>query len=460
MSALDTHVARRFLGLVQRLRTSRSGGTTSQLAGIGADLADAEHIERVRATIDEAVDRAAAPETAKARAAEVGAAYLDLNDTGKRALFHLLADSYGVSEAAVTEAIEARADRSDLVASSAADAALREALRPSRMRLLRAFNGLDAGVKFLVDLRADLRRLKAAEPSPQLRVMDTELRDLLASWFDVGLLHLERITWETPAAILEKLIGYEAVHDITSWDDLKRRLAPDRRLYAFFHPAMPDEPLIFVEVGLTVGIADAIEPLIDPHAFELDPDEVDTAIFYSISNCQQGLAGVPLGDFLIKRVVAELQQALPHIQTFSTLSPMPGFRAWVDRLVDDAQLRHAETEPITRIASTPEWWTDPALVEEVRPALVGLAARYLVNERKDGRVVDPVARFHLANGARVERVLFLANPTSVGQARGLGMMVNYRYLPDDLDDNQDAYLNHDEVVTSPAVQDLLTTQDR
>ncbi len=447
-----------FRRIVRRLRGTRSGGTDDLLANLDPSLADNDHAV-LRSKIDEAIRATTPPETARARVAEIGAAYLTLNDAGKGRFYDLLTSHYGVDEDRVSAAIARRqVSSTDDVVLAEIDAELRSALEPSRIRLLRYFSGLDSGVKFLVDLRSDVRRLRGT--SAGRRILDTELRDLLASWFDVGLLRLERVTWSTSAAVLERLIHYEAVHHIASWDDLKRRLAPDRRLYAFFHPGMPDEPLIFVEVALTVGIADAIEPLIDPSAVVIDTAEADTAIFYSISNCQTGLAGVPLGDFLIKRVVSELQHDLTNIAVFSTLSPMPGFHEWVDDQIESNKLRSDEAEIISTIATTPDWWRQPNLVAEVRPALIGLAARYLLSERSSGRVIDPVARFHLSNGARVERLLFLANPTQVGHERGLAMMVNYRYVPRYLDENQEAYLNRTEVVSSPDVYALLEPTDR
>lgn len=453
----------RFGRVVSRLRGTRSPQTDNELADVSPDLSD-EDLVLLRTKIDQAIQPRSAPEAVRARVAEIGAAYLLLSDAGKDRFFDLLATSYGVDEDAVSEALRRRtASSTDDVVLAEIDAQLRRSLEPSRVRLFRYFSGLDNGVKFLVDLRADARRLRTTNdqaPPTGRKVLDSELRDLLSSWFDIGLLQLERITWSTSAEVLEKLIEYEAVHDINSWDHLKRRLAQDRRLYAFFHPGMPNEPLIFVEVALTHGLADAIEPLIDIDQEVIDTSEADTAIFYSISNCQDGLAGVPLGDFLIKRVVAELGRDLPHIEVFSTLSPMPGFHRWVDEQIEQGTLRNNEQTVIATIAATEDWWLLDNVVASAEPALIGLAARYLLSERDNGRIVDPVARFHLSNGARVERLLFLANPTAVGQQRGLGMMVNYRYVPSRLDQNQDAYLNRNEVVASEQVRELLPSTDR
>ena len=236
-----------------------------------------------------------------------------------------------------TSCCAALAEAADPIARTAAERALRDALEPPRITLLRQFNALPEGVKFLVDLRAELIDLGRSEPL--LAGLGEDLRRLLANWFDIGFLELQRITWESPAALLEKLMAYEAVHEIRGWTDLKNRLEADRRCFAYFHPRMPDEPLIFVEVALVSGMASDVNALLDEAAPVDDPQAADTAIFYSISNCQRGLAGISFGDFLIKRVVDALATELPRLKVFATLSPIPGFRAWLD-----AQLAAAPDE--------------------------------------------------------------------------------------------------------------------
>ncbi len=335
--------------------------------------------------------------------------------------------------------------------------ALRDALVPPADRLLRLLTGLEGGVKFLVDLRADT--LRAAGDDRELSDLDRELKAQLATLFDVGLLALRRITWDAPAALLEKLIAYEAVHTIGSWDDLKNRLDSDRRCYAFFHPAMPDEPLVFVEIALTVGIATRLPPLLDARAPDLDLEHADTAVFYSISNCQPGLAGVNLGTALIKQVVEALRVDLPQLRRFVTLSPIPGLRSWVENALaaDGAGLRPAErallpAEParvLARLSDT-EWDAD----EAIRPALLALCARYLTSAR-EGRASDPVANFHLSNGASVERVNWMADPSPTGRARSFGLMANYLYEPDHIPQRAEAYATKGEVPTSGEVRDLI-----
>ncbi|MBM3559634.1 MAG: malonyl-CoA decarboxylase, partial [Alphaproteobacteria bacterium] len=286
-----------------------------------------DDLGRLRQKIDICLAARGGEVTARANAAELTRTYLDLSAEGRRRFFTLLADNYGVDRASLDGAIAAVPATADRPSLDRAIQRLREILEPPRLQLFRKFNGLENGIKFLVDLRADL--LDLTRDVPSLRPVERELRDLLASWFDVGFLALRRIGWQSPASLLEKLIAYEAVHEIRSWDDLKNRLESDRRCYAFMHPSLPDEPLIFVEVALVHGIAGSIQTLLDERAPTGDPEEADTAIFYSISNAQRGLAGVSFGSFLIKQVVDDLSHNFPKLRTFATLSPIPGFRAWL-----------------------------------------------------------------------------------------------------------------------------------
>ena len=334
---------------------------------------------------------------------------------------------------------------------------LRDALVPPAASLLRLVTGLEGGVKFLVDLRADVLRL--ADGDDGLVDLDRELKAQIATLFDVGLLTLRRITWDAPAALLEKLIAYEAVHAISSWDDLKNRLDSDRRCYAFFHPAMPNEPLVFVEVALTSGIPTMLPPLLDARAPELDVDRADTAVFYSISNCQPGLAGVNLGTALIKQVIEALRLDLPGLRRFVTLSPIPTFRSWVEHELGEMggaltegeqELLPAEPRRVLARLGDVEWESD----EAIRPALLALCARYLTTAH-EGRVLDPVANFHLANGAGVERINWMADPSPVGRSRAFGVMANYLYEDDRIAERAEAYAARGEVSASSAVRDLI-----
>ncbi len=265
--------------------------------------------------------------SARMRAAELGECYLELDAAGKRRFLEMLAHGFAVNQTLVEDRILSYRSAETSEQQLAAEAGLRNALQPPRVKLLTQFNALPEGVKFLVDMRAELLPLVAEDP--HLRALDADLRELLISWFDVGFLDLRQITWDSPASLLEKLIAYEAVHEIRSWEDLHNRLESDRRLYALFHARMPNEPLAFVEVALVRGLADNIQAVLDELAPVEEVNGQDTAIFYSISNTQRGLKGVSFGEYLIKRVVGLLSRELPQLKTFATLSPVPGFAAWL-----------------------------------------------------------------------------------------------------------------------------------
>src|SRR5262249_1490756 len=267
--------------------------------------------------------------TARARAADLGRTYLSLDPAGRERFLQLLAGEFDVDHDEIRRRCAALIEASEPAHRSAGERALRATLEPPRITLLKQFNALPEGVKFLVDRRAELIGLGRRDPL--LWELEEDLKGLLANWFDIGFLELKRITWESPAALLEKLMVYEAVHEIRGWTDLKNRLDADRRCFAFFQPRMPDEPLIFVEVALVSGMAGDIHALLDGTAPMGDPQAADAAIFYSISHCQRGLAGISFGDFLIKRVVDALAIELPRIKTFATLSPVSGFRMWLER---------------------------------------------------------------------------------------------------------------------------------
>src|SRR5882762_10234530 len=333
-----------------------------------------------------------------------------------------------------------------------AAAALAQAADPPRQELLRRMNMAPGGTGALITMRSEIASCLRSEP--ELRLLDADLKHLFASWFNRGLLELRRIDWQSPAAVLEKLIAHEAVHEIKGWDDLRRRLAPDRRCFAFFHPALPGEPLIFVEVALVHGLATAMPPLLalepDEEAARAQAARTDTAIFYSISNCQDGLRGISFGNFLIKQVVEELQAEFPQLKRFSTLSPVPGFRRWLMQRLAEG------TDPDTALLPELErdgWWHDLAQSEKLRAPLLRLCARYLT--RRPSIRIDPVARFHLGNGARLERVNWLGNNAPRGIQESFGIMVNYLYDRDAINDNHEAFVRDGTVVRSPEVDALL-----
>src|SRR5947208_1039730 len=306
-----------------------AGSARGVLSGAPRPDLPEDDAARLRLQMLSCLDGRGGEVTARARAAELGRTYLALNESGRQRFLRLLAEEFDTDHAVVDDCCALVAAAADLPARAAAERALRTALLPPRVTLLRQFNALPEGVKFLVDRRAELIAMGNGDAA--LRGLADDLRDLLANWFDIGFLELQRIPWDAPASLLEKLMAYEAVHEIRGWTDLKNRLEADRRCFAFFHPRMPDEPLIFVEVALVSGIAGNIEPLLDEAAPIGDPQAANAAIFYSISNCQRGLAGISFGDFLIKRVADALAIELPRLKIFATLSPVPGFRAWLER---------------------------------------------------------------------------------------------------------------------------------
>jgi malonyl-CoA decarboxylase len=402
-------------------------------------------LPRVRSDIQACIAGVGGDVSSRARAAALGRIYLDLNDAGKCAFLELLAQP--MPDRVLVAALARELAEADDDAYEAKMGALRVAVEPPATRLFRQFNSLPDGIKFLVDLRADLLRLSPAAPA--LRRLEHELRDLLASWFDIGFLDLEGITWDAPASLLERLASYEAVHEVRNWRDLKNRLDTDRRCYAFFHPLMPEEPLIFIEVALTSELSTSIEPLLDTGAPIGNPREATTAIFYSISNCQKGLAGISFGNALIKRVVADLLREFPHLRSFSTLSPIPGFLPWLTS-------REAEDSPLTATLAKRGWHRDPTIAAAVETPLLRLCAHYLVEEkRRSGEARDPVAHFHLTNGARVERIDWLGDRSAKGMRESAGMMVNYLYRLDQIDENHEAYKSSGKINVSPGVRALL-----
>jgi malonyl-CoA decarboxylase len=341
-------------------------------------------------------------------------------------------------------------------ATAEAAAALARAADPPRQELLRRMNTAPGGTGALIAMRSDIAvRLRT---EPELKLLDADLRHLFGSWFNRGFLELRRIDWQSPAAVLEKLIAYEAVHEIKGWDDLRRRLAPDRRCFAFFHPALPGEPLIFVEVALVEGLATAVQPLLlqdtDQDAAGARAARADTAIFYSISNCQDGLRGVSFGNFLIKQVVEELQSEFPRLTRFSTLSPVPGFRRWLAQQGADRNNSDITVPPT--IASN-GGWRDQAQSETIRCALMQLCATYLTRRPSPGIRIDPMARFHLGNGARLERINWLGNTAPRAIEESFGIMVNYLYDHDTIEDNHEAFVRDGTIVRSRDIDILLET---
>lgn len=459
---------------VRQLWKGWTRNAKTRIAHLDPDLR-ADELAVVRRHIDACLSGRGGQVSARARAAELGRAYLDLSSAGKQRFFSLLATHYGPDFQAIREAAAgfiAACDEDGEVRT--AHTSLRDVMRSPRVELLKQFNSLEQGIKFLVDMRFDLIdiRAKVAAEDPDWIAFDRELRDLLASWFDVGFLTLSRITWDAPASLLEKLVRYEAVHAIRGTEDMRNRLQPDRRCYAFFHPNMPNEPLIFVEVALTDGISSNVHGLLKQQRDTEDPEQADAAIFYSISNAQAGLAGVGFGDFLIKRVVNKLTRELPRLKTFATLSPIPGFRSWLfSRFEEDVDvLTAAERTAIKKISDNapPELLASffdmradrmaPDVAAAVKPVLLRLCAAYLTSFRKDHsgrhRAIDSVAHFHLTNGARVERLNWQADHSRRGLSQSAGFMVNYLYKLPEIERNHEAYRDKGDIRMSHAIKSL------
>lgn len=329
---------------------------------------------------------------------------------------------------------------------------LQRAVEPPRQELFRRLNLAPGGTAALVGMRKGL--IEHLADNPSLRMVDSDMAHLFNSWFNRGFLVLRRIDWHTPAHLLEKIIAYEAVHEINGWEELRRRVDPaDRRCFAFFHPALGDEPLIFVEVALVHKTPSSISEVLDDRREQLPVDEARTAVFYSISNCQRGLRGVSFGNFLIKQVAEELLSELPGLKRFVTLSPVPGFTNWLrTKKVDFAH----EVESALKLITESDENDDQSVIAKARELLLPLAADYLLNvKRPDGLPTDPVARFHLGNGASLDRVLWNADQSTRGLRQSGGIMVNYLYDLDKIESNHESYIDRGRIPASRQVRNML-----
>jgi malonyl-CoA decarboxylase len=386
-----------------------------------------------------------------ALAREILSRYAELTIGPRIAFFETLATRFGIDRTGIDAAIEAWRT----MPSDAAAAELHSAAEPRRQELLRRLNLAPHGTKALVEMRGQL--LETLTRREDLAAVDADFSSLFSSWFNRGFLVLRRIDWSTPAVVLEKIIRYEAVHQIRDWVDLRARIdSPDRRCYAFFHPALVDEPLIFVEVALTREIPGAIAPILELDREPLDPDRATTAVFYSISNCQRGLAGVTFGSFLIKQVVAEICREMPRLSIFVTLSPTPNFAGWLTRQLPQPSPALAETDRLALAAlHRAEWWNDAELIEELREPMLRAVATYFVTARNSGGApLDAVARFHLGNGARLERLNWPADLSERGRRQSFGVMVNYLYDLGDIEKNHEAYAESRTITAAGAIRKL------
>src|SRR5690348_1832884 len=389
-----------------------------------------------------------------ALAQEILTRYADMTTGPRIAFFESLARTFGHDQQRIDRAIAAwRQSPSD---ATAAD--LHAASEPRRLELFRRLNLAPGGTAALVRMREQL--LDAMDHRDDLAVVDNDFVHLFSSWFNRGFLVLRRIDWSTSASVLEKIIRYEAVHEIRDWADLRRRIdPPDRRCYAFFHPALVDEPLIFVEVALTRAIPGSIAPILSDKRDPVEPKRATTAVFYSITNCQRGLTGVTFGHFLIKQVVEEVSRDIPSVDTFVTLSPAPNFAEWLNR--ERAKSASAAIDDADRKALAPldseDWWRAPDIAERMREPFLRAAAWYYLRARNGRSLpVDAVARFHLGNGARLERLDWLADTSERALKQSYGLMVNYLYDLDYIERNHEAYAQQRAVVAASAVTRLVT----
>lgn len=378
-----------------------------------------------------------------ALASEITAAYSSLPEGDREAFFLRLLSDFGVDRQRILTAMEQYRAEDDY----AQLAEIARSVEAPRQKLFRRINMAPDGTATLVAMRGHL--LQVVRGRPELKPVDADLKHLFISWFNKGFLELRQISWDSPAAVLEKIIDYEAVHQINGWDDLRSRLRNDRRCFAFFHPALHDDPLVFVEIALTENLPDAIAPLLQQERELAAPEQASTVVFYSISNCHPGLAGVSFGNFLIKNVVEELQREMPWLKTFVTLSPVPGYRKWLLKtdlsdLVDES-MAGALREPVGSVIRT-----------EVYEAHLKLCAHYLLQAKSGDLPKDPVARFHLGNGARLHRLHGGADLSAKGREQSAGIMVNYLYDLSKIEVNHEAFFDEGRVAASRSVLRLVS----
>lgn len=327
-----------------------------------------------------------------------------------------------------------------------------------RQEIFRRINLAPDGISALVSMRRDLRYLRRREHD--LALVENDLAHVLTSWFNKGFLTLRRIDWNTPATILEKVIHYESVHEIKGWEDLRGRLAADRMCFGFFHGAMPDEPIIFVEVALVSGMTESIQTLIGHDRTQLNPAKADTAVFYSINNCHEGLYGIPFGSFLIKQVILEISREFPRIKTFATLSPVPKFRKWIAQTLqepNDEIVTVAERETLS-LLEQPNWHDDETTRQQLHPLMIRLAAIYFLEAKAGKEPYDPVARFHLRNGARLARINWCADLSSNGLDQSAGILVNFVYDLDQIIKNHEEYSSRQKVAAATSIKKLARKQ--
>ncbi|GCB64497.1 malonyl-CoA decarboxylase, mitochondrial [Scyliorhinus torazame] len=464
--------------LLSRYRGSLAPGRGCSSSSSGSRGPDMDELlRRTVAALPPYESRGISPALREGPSQEFVDFYRALETDGRAALLTKLAADYGADHGLVSQLCGQVTEGRDVDALLQAEARLRYSLTPRYKLLIGHICRLEGGVKFLVDLRADILQLLQSQSadSPQLREMNGILKMLLSDWFSVGFLNLERITWHSSCDLLQKISMYEAVHPVRNWVDIKRRVGPYRRCYVFTHNAMPREPLVVLHVALTDDIAKNIQAIVQygpsPERSE-DVNKITTAIFYSISTSQQGLQGVELGNYLIKRVVKELQGEFPHMKKFSSLSPIPGFTTWLLEILQIkegksnqifTELEYKEIqdaiegpvlETLKRLLSTNEWVRSDKLVRALEMPLMRLCAWYLYGEKHHGAALNPVANFHLQNGAVLWRLNWLADVSPRGLSSSSGMMANYRYFLEDTNHNSIQYLRSRHIEASEQILSL------
>ena len=462
------------IGNLWRAWDEFSSSTINYISGKPRPELPKDDLEKLMLEIEECIQGIGDEASLRSRAAEIGQVYLELNQEGRSRFLVEVATRFNVDRREINEAAANLLEvGSEMSIRIEAEEKLKNALEPRWRSLLGRFTTLPEGVKFLVDMRAEM--FSVIKKNAEVETLSNDLKSMLSAWFDIGLLELVQIEWGSPATLLEKLIAYESVHAIRSWDDLKNRLGSDRRCFGFFHPNMPNEPLIFVQVALVEGISDNIGELLDESKPAIDPKDADTAIFYSISNAQRGLDGISFGNFLIKQVVEKLNKELPNLKTFSTLSPIPGFSNWlVEQLENDSDIlltpsdrkllrQHSSlendaallTELIAHFEKKENLAQEIVMTDLERP-LMRLAVEFLCEAKgRQGRARDPVAHFHLSNGASIERLNWAADISSRGTKQSYGIMVNYRYRLKEIQENSSAYGANKSIAYSAAVRSIL-----
>ncbi|KAM9854053.1 malonyl-CoA decarboxylase, mitochondrial [Aulostomus maculatus] len=470
------------------LKASDSGGLrwfSTHAAGGGTGME--EILARVVAPLPTYETREKSPPPPESNSLEFMHFYRGLEKEDKQSFLSKLSQDFGVDHGSVSEFAGKLLDTQlrDLTTILQVEDRLRYSLTPRYKQLLNHISRVEGGVKFLVDLRADVLEIISSKSSenPHIRDLNVTLKSLLSEWFSVGLLRLERITWQSPCEILQKISQYEAVHPVRNWTDLKRRVGPYRRCYAFTHAAMPGEPLVVLHVALTEDISDNIQTIVREFAtldFEEDINKINAAIFYSISSTQAGLQGVELGNYLIKRVVRELQSEFPHMAQFSSLSPIPGFSTWLQGLLSqyrkegrgsdllsEQEWREVEQatdsgpgtpsmDALRKLIGTSEWMRSERLSCVLEPVLMRLCAWYLYGEKRRGYALNPVANFHLQNGATMWRLNWQADTSPRGVANSCGIMVNYRYFLNETSKNSSLYLQNKVITASEHVLGLVS----